>query len=309
MAFDAFAVDSSKKKDGKEEKKKKRKKQVPKEIKDDELLDELDKMINNFEPLVKFDKYPYVHTKAIVTEFGDKGSGKTMIAFAFPGNVLAIGYEAEHNLTLPHEVYYSSTKRIQIKSFEKFLDTEDGEIKKSTHNMVYEATIQLLKNARSLGFDWIILDGLQRLPTIAEMRMRLSNSFSAYEGFKELTIWNERTDFLDQLYRVARTAARKGVIFTSQNVIQEAMFGPDKGKKKEPAWKGKIKEDTTTVIYTRKEETKKADGSNASEFKAFVDSCKLSGYSGDVITTLDGTSHPRDLVKKILGSKPKIVAE
>ena len=274
---------------------------------DNKETDDIEEFINSFSELVDLE-YPYKHGFASIVLFGDKGTGKTMTAFSFPGNILAIGLESANNLTMPHEVFFSRTKRIQIKNLDPFIDESTPERFLETANRAFEILVQLLQNAKKQQFDWIILDGLQKLVKICEMRMRFVKDLGFVEGFKQLTIWNMRTLYINQIYKELVAAAKHGVIFTSQNVYQEARFGDEKGVKKEPAWKARIMEDTTTVVYMMREEMNLGNDKKL-EFTAYVDSCKLSGFTGKLNLTLDGKHSPKLLAETILKRKPEFVVE
>ena len=67
-------------------------------------------------------------------------------------------------------------------------------------------------------------------------------------------------------------------------------------------------EDTTTVVYMMREEMNLGNDKKL-EFTAYVDSCKLSGFSGKLNLTLDSKHSPTLLAKTILQQKPQFVVE
>ena len=279
----------------------------PKTISDIVLFEkELEYKISNFKPLVEID-YPFDHEKLTHTIFGDPKSGKSVLAFARPGNILSLGFEKVGNLTLPHRRFYDSDPRIQIKSFSEHLNRSVPIYTRSC-SMIIDKVKDLLLRARKLGFDWIHLDGFQETQEIAEMKMRFENGFGMTEGFKAYKKWSERTLYLNQIYSLALAAAKQGVVVTSQNVIQQAGFGEEKetSQKKEPAWKGRLMNDSDALMYTTISQ-KKVPGRNS--FMVNVVSDKWSTFSGEenvTITTKDGFKELKKLITTLLSEPPKI---
>ena len=217
--------------------------------------------------------HQYFFTKMI---YGDKGSSKSTIAMSVAGDVLINSYENVDNIMLPLDRYFANEKRFQVKGYDRFVSEENGEMYKESSNLVYDLTIRSLKLliSKKIKFDWVITDGYQRLAEICAMKMRYKNNIGAFAGVKPRTIWNERKLYVNEYFRLVKQVARYGVIFTSQNKLQET----EDGTKKEPAWLGKLKDDTSTVIFTFMQ-SRKAGASTINSFYANVQNCKVSGIS------------------------------
>ncbi len=191
-------------------------------------------------------------TKSTYTIFGEKGSGKTTLAFKFKGTKLCFTYDNKSQ-RIKKYMFASDPSIKIINAVERYNRTPDEMTR--TAKTAYEFIIKEIDNSDT---DWIIHDGLEKLHEICEMYMRGANQLKPFQGIANQSIWKYRRVLLANLHQKSLTAANKGVIYTTFAKVEETEIeeGQVIEKKPTPRYFDAIEEETDTLFKTFLKDTK-----------------------------------------------------
>lgn len=154
--------------------------------------------------------------KTIYTIFGDKGTGKTSFAFQFKGKKLCLSFDRKSE-RIKHYLFSDSPEITVIDAIEKY--------KRSPAEMVvsakiaYDSIVETINKAEN--YDYIIIDGLDKLNEICEMVMRYEYKLTPFQGVPQMTYWKMRKILLSQIHELCSEKALKGVIYTTFVKIED----------------------------------------------------------------------------------------
>ena len=222
--------------------------------------------------------------KLVLLIVGDKGTGKTVTALSFPGEICVLSFDRK---AMPiKQFFYKGDKRIHVFDIVKHVDWRPERITE-TSAKAFEVIDQVFKKCAKMGTDWIVVDGTEILEQLAEMYMRHRHGLGPIEGIRNLNIWKERKWILRDVHNKALTAAKKGVIYTVYPTWSERIVaGEVVDRRQEPRWLEFILFETDIVLWTKYDEAMK-------RFLVEVQSSKLD--------TILPTGHVYDVTGKPLG--------
>lgn len=210
---------------------------------------------------------------------GKKGHGKTYLSFTFPGTIACLSYDRKsiriRDLMGTEQVH--GQDRILVWDPMQWYDTSTGDRTLETSDDVYTFSIKLLQKLRRGEFwnghkpNWIVVDGTEELMDICKYRM-LNTAGAKFLEHVPFEKWRLRKIYVQNIFRTAQRAAKKGVIYTTyleetKEVIED---GQVVEKSYDPKWVESIKKETENVIKVIREKTK-----NGFEFYAEVNSSKV----------------------------------
>jgi len=213
--------------------------------------------------------------------YGLKGSGKTTLGLSFPGKIGILTFD---NKTQPIAFNIYPKKDIErfhiVDAVKYYSRTRDDILISSVRTFNYVKKILKYWEKEKFEIDWILFDGLEVLIEIAEMVMRHENNLGYRQGFANTNIWKDRRINLDEIYQLALSVAKKGVIYTTytskDEVVENGQFIT---KKDIPKYFDVIMRDTDVVLRTYSEFK-----NGKSEFKCEVDSSKIKSFrTGEII--------------------------
>jgi len=189
--------------------------------------------------------------KEVHTIYGNKGCGKSTAAFSYPGKKYVLSFDRK-SLRVK-EGMYSNNPDIHIIDSMKFEMPSEEDMTRSSSETFDYAIFTLNEIAKKKDCDWLIVDGLERLAMICEMKMRYEEKLGPFQPFGNLTLWKKRRMFMRQFHATALNAANKGIIYctfvSTNREAEEIEEGKVQTKQKEPAWVDIVKEETDFVIY------------------------------------------------------------
>lgn len=246
----------------------------------------------------EFDQSPVVEEQGLgIMIYGDKGTGKTTLAFTADGTIACLSFDQQSNII--KKEMFANDSRITIFDAVRYYSQIDQDAILVSSTLTYTYILHLLSHAiKDIHPDWIVIDGLEKMKELAEYKMRGANNLRPFENFANWGYWHERTFYMDQIDREAKRVAKKGVIYTSYIYFRRVVN--DQGEKitEEPKWAGNTKEKTRIVIKVERSTT-----TNGQEFYATVENSKENSVptSGKkVVGTVDAQGKPTVLGFKVL---------
>ena len=195
----------------------------------------------------EFEELTQAEDKIVLTIVGDKGSGKTSLAFSLPGEIYCLSLDKKSNSIKAGS--FNNDSRIHVVDALKYYVEEQDKVIESGAKS-YDYMLYCLQQIKEKGgCDWIVVDGLKQFAYLAELAMRKKNNIKAFEGFKNLSLWKQRNLFLRRFHRLAFEIATKGVIYTTYFRLQE--ITDSKGEvrtEKLPNYTDIIMEETDIVV-------------------------------------------------------------
>ncbi len=224
--------------------------------------------------------------KLVILIVGDKGTGKTVTALSFPGEICVLSFDRK---AMPiKSFFYKGDKRIHVFDIVKYVDWRPERITE-TAAKAFDAIERVLEKCAKMKADWIVFDGTEIMEQLAEMYMRHRHGLGPIEGIRNLNIWKERRWILRAVHNRALSTARKGVIYTVYPTWSERIVaGEVVDRKQEPKWLEFILFETDIVLWTRYDE-------NMKRFLVEVQTSKLD--------KLMPTGHVYDVTGNPLGSQ------
>jgi hypothetical protein len=247
------------------------------------ILADLKKKFNT-ELTIEEDTTP---NKPVFFIYGDKGVGKTTLAFTFPGTLAVISFDNQSKRIKDIFTRFDPTTKDRIHVY--------NGVKYYTYN-VETATasgylsLQYIKTIlNSITADWIIFDGTEILLKLCELSMRYINNIPLLSGV-EWQYWNYRNYYIREIHNLALKHARVGVIYVDWQVtIDDDTIAEKTIQKAMPKWASDIKHDTEFVIYVDRviHKSLKSPVSTTVTYIATVESSKderilISGQSIDI---------------------------
>ena len=187
--------------------------------------------------------------KLTYTIFGEKGSGKTTLAFsAFKGQKFC--FSLDRKAERIKEYFFNNSSDITIaNTISNYIRTTE-EMTQSAR-VTYQKILEEIKNSRE-KYDWIIIDGLEKLGEICEMTMRNEYKLSPFQGIPQTSYWKLRKVLLSSLHQNALDAANKGVIYTTFSKVEDIYIedGQVIERREMPKYFDMIEEETDVLLKT-----------------------------------------------------------
>jgi len=234
----------------------------------------------------------------IITIYGDKGTGKTMLAMTKGRDKNeSMDVLSFDKMAAPiKQLYFSDDKvknedgieedRIHVYNCIKYLRRNTREAYLVSCETVMRYSFGILDNIVSKRRpDWIVVDAGGVLNQIAEMTMRARNNLLPFQGIKNRNIWKERTLYLDQIHTKCVEYSKKGVIYTFYPNRAEIMVeGEVVDTLDNPKWIGSILEQTHVVIKVESQVTKGKE----TRFVAYIKSSKKGHFKTGAVYDITG---------------------
>ncbi|MHA1662268.1 MAG: AAA family ATPase [Candidatus Thorarchaeota archaeon] len=195
---------------------------------------------------------------------GEKGAGKTTLAFAFDGVKLCIPFDTKSFVV--KRTLYNNDSNIIIASCLKYLaNAVVFEQITEASARFYDCIVKLLEhilqnNSEFQGrkIDWVILDNFENFSRIAEYTARFHNKLQAFDTPQKdifFKIWGERNWYIRNIFNLTYHIARKGVIYTVYLTEREEIVnGEVRQRRKEPAWVDAVKYETDIALKIERKE-------------------------------------------------------
>lgn len=223
--------------------------------------------------------------KDIFCVFGTKGSGKTSLAMGFSGKKYVISMDRK-SMRVKEGVYNNNENIIVINGV-KYLSHKKGDYLKSAV-VTFDYLLFLLDEIKNKGdCDYLILDGMEIVIEICEMKMRCDNQIEYKGGIANLGVWKDRKLNIRAIHDSAVNCAKAGVIYTTyidkDEIIEE---GTVIRKKDAPKWTDVLMYEIDTVFKCEIIITK----TGSAQFMVKVWTSKIKDYkTGDVYNVTDKT--------------------
>lgn len=185
-------------------------------------------------------------TQDIITIYGLKGAGKTTMSMLLthPDSITGISFDKK---TLRCKNNFYKDRDIAVYDCSQYLRNSMDEYR-DTAVKCYDYTEYVLDQCAVR--DWVLMDGGEIMSKLCEQKMRKEHDLKPFQGFSQLTWWNERNMFLRTLHDLAKNKARKGVIYTIFSQMQEVEDFLGGVKTKEvPRWMDAATWETDVVLH------------------------------------------------------------
>lgn len=207
-------------------------------------------------------------TKSTFMDYGLKGSGKTYLAFSFPGKIACLSFDRK---SLPIKQYsFNNSDRIKVFDAIALMDYSSPEGWTESADNTFKRLNLLIDKIAEWEPDWIVIDGSEILQQICEMTMRYRNNLMAFQGIANRNLWKERRMYIRQIHNKCFEAVKKGVIYTTytskDEIIKEGEFVT---KDDVPRWIDAIMWYTDVVVKIRSVQEK-----SGRKFYATIESSK-----------------------------------
>src|SRR3990167_3873726 len=225
------------------------------------------------EPAISKHQFQFLEDKTIskfvYVVYGNKGDGKTTASIIiFPGTISVLSFDRK--TTVIKENYFDNDTRVRVYDAIKYLDEDPGNYVKSA-DITYDYILFLIDNISKSKPDYIMIDGLEILSKIAEMKMRSMNGLGYKQGTSNPNVWKDRQLLLRKIHSICFNACKKGVIYTTytdkDEIVEE---GSMIVKRDIPKWADVVLWQTDVVIRVRNQVSKAGR-----EFIATVESSKI----------------------------------
>jgi len=195
---------------------------------------------------------------------GEKGAGKTTLAFSFDGVKLCIPFDTK-SFVVKRTLYNNDSNIIIASCLKYFANAVVFEQITEASARFYDCIVKLLEhilqnNSEFQGrkIDWIILDNFENFSRIAEYTARFHNKLQAFDTPQKdifFKIWGERNWYIRNIFNLTYHIARKGVIYTVYLTEREEIVnGEVRQKRKEPAWVDAVKYETDIALKVERKE-------------------------------------------------------
>jgi hypothetical protein len=196
--------------------------------------------------------------KEVYLIYGDKGMGKTTLAFGFNGEIACLSFDRKSAIVKTAK--YKNDPRIHIFDCVKYMNYNDTKTLTESADITFTYILKVLEYIKqNLKVDWIVIDGSEIMHQIAEWTMRNRHGIGAFEGFSNLNLWKERRIFIRQIHNQALDIANKGIIYTTYSEKDEIVIQGELITKKDvPKWIDVLIFETDYVIHVDRDETTKS---------------------------------------------------
>jgi len=187
--------------------------------------------------------------KLVILIYGEKGCGKTMQAFSFPGEIACLSFDQKSMRIKQNK--YNKDDRIHVFDMVKFMDYTDQSSVTQSSSKTYEYINAVLEHLeKTVKPDWIVIDGSDIFHTICEWTMRFRHGIEAFAGIQNLNLWKERRLLMRQIHNRCLQIANRGVIYTTYSVKDDLVVDGELVLKKDvPQWIDVIMYATDVVIH------------------------------------------------------------
>lgn len=190
--------------------------------------------------------------KPVISIVGDKGTGKTALAFSHPGDIYCFSFDQKSASI--KEGMYKGDERIHVVDALKYWSEEKTKYMDSSVKS-FEYVTYCLKELAASGknVDWIVFDGLKIYSQFAEQRMRKEFGFEPYKPFgkENYAPWRRRNQMMRKHLRMAQEIANKGVIYTMYFYLNEIRLSDGSiNTEKVPSYSSVVMMETDIVLFT-----------------------------------------------------------
>jgi len=195
---------------------------------------------------------------------GEKGAGKTTLAFSFDGVKLCIPFDTK-SFVVKRTLYNNDSSIIIASCLKYFANAVVFEQITEASARFYDCIVKLLEHILNNGsefqgrkIDWVILDNFENFSRIAEYTARFHNKLQAFDTPQKdifFKIWGERNWYIRNIFNLTYHIARKGVIYTVYLTEREEIVnGEVRQRRKEPAWVDAVKYETDIALKIERKE-------------------------------------------------------
>jgi hypothetical protein len=194
---------------------------------------------NTSSPFTEADFNEEKDNKIVFTVWGDKDGGKTSVLFSLPGKKLCLSFDHKSQRVKDGPRFKSDPNIRVVNCLKFYADGQPEKICESATVTIDYVMAALTRFKESFQPDWVILDGMEILEQIAEMKMRHMHNLKMSQGFPERNWWKDRSAIILSVYRKARECAVMGVCMTTYPKWEEVVTdGQTQSKRKIPNWVG-----------------------------------------------------------------------
>ena len=193
--------------------------------------------------------------KPTYTIYGFKGSGKTSVAFSFKGIKLCFSFDRKAERIKKY--YFNNSPEINIiDAVKDYHRTKESMTE--TAKITYNNVLEIIKKEKG-KYDWIIIDGLEKLNEICEMTMRYEYKLSPFQGIPQMSYWKLRKILLSTIHQNSLDSAKKGIIYTTFSKIEDIYIedGQVIERRELPRYFDMIEEETDVLLKTEMQMSKK----------------------------------------------------
>jgi len=236
--------------------------------------------------------------KVVFTIAGDKGNGKTSLAFALEGEIWCLSLD--HKSQSIKKGMYANDNRIHVIDVMKYMDYATKDTLRDSSAKTYDYIVHCIGEiAQKGGCDWMVLDGLRQFSQICEMKMRKANNLQAFQGFSNLNVWKDRNLNMKHVHSMMLETSNAGIIYTTYFKLKE-MKDTDgvMVAEKKPHYADIVEEETDVVLL--------AHSVRVQDKKVYLMECDSSKRpdiikSGDRVDVTNKTGLFKDMVSKDVG--------
>jgi len=187
--------------------------------------------------------------KEVYLIYGDKGHGKTSLAFGFEGEIACLSFDRKSAII--KATRFKNDSRIHVFDVVKYMNYYDQKTLTESSAFTYDYVLKVLDYIeRKLNVDWIVIDGAEIFHQICEWTMRHRHGIGAFEGFPNLNLWKERRILIRKVHNRCLDIAKKGVIYTTYQTKDEIVVQGELITKKDvPKWIDVLIFETDYVIH------------------------------------------------------------
>lgn len=189
--------------------------------------------------------------KVIFAIAGDKGHGKTSLAFALEGEVWCLSLD--HKSQSIKKGMYAGVDRIHVVDVMKYMDYTDQHTLLNSSAKTYDYIIHCIGEIAKKGrCDWIVLDGLRQFSQCCEMKMRTKNNLKAFQGISNLNVWKDRNLNMRHVHTMMLGTCSSGVVYTTYFKLKE-MKDSDGSMvaEKKPHYADIVEEETDIILFAK----------------------------------------------------------
>jgi hypothetical protein len=214
--------------------------------------------------------------------FGHKGSGKTSAALLLEGSIAVLSFDGKS--LRAKEMTQPGRKDIEVYDAKKYVSHWKHQLTESA-NKNFAYVMFLLENIEKRGgVDWVLIDGLEILIEMAEMKMRHDRKLQPFEAFSNLGFWKDRKMNIRAVYDACYRACNKGIVFTTYIDKDEIVNNATLIKKKDvPRWMDIIMYETDAVVKTQID-----DVEGQQRFRLYVISSKIKRFDTGAVLDVTG---------------------